>query len=80
MLSVTVFPFMIILASSKWNPFWIILGKIVDAANLYRPKIPYAGLKNILVNDLVSHMMFGSNLNVHAEPERLRPPWDAVGI
>jgi len=48
------------------------LGEGVDATNLYRPKILHAGLKNILVNGLVCHMMFGSNLNVHAEPGRLR--------
>jgi hypothetical protein len=54
------------------------------SVNLH-PERPHACLKNVLANGLASHMLdsmrlLGSNLNVHAKPEKPRPARDTTDI
>jgi len=56
---------------------------ICGCCNLYCHVWPYAGLQNVLAYGLACHMLVsvcwvGSNLNVHAKPEKMS--WDIYDI
>lgn len=56
-----------------------------EAINLYHSMRPYADHLNILVNGLACHILVtvclhGSNLNVHAKLEKLRPSQDTIWL
>jgi hypothetical protein len=60
----------------------VISSSIIYLLNLYHPKRPYAGLQNVLVSGLAMLVsdLLGSNLNVYATLQKLRPSRDTSDI